>query len=132
MLISTALLLDSIIRNSVCTPAKLPCRRVEVGYEKTKLGVLAHFREEIGMQKPYAPKCRQGKTKIDLFRDFLQKSSMSKLRILFQLKFPHCIHSPQQLWHNNYRVIINDCTIVGGCAQCFRCAATPTSCYKHL
>jgi hypothetical protein len=34
MLISTALLLDSIIRNSVCTPAKLPCRGVEVGYEK--------------------------------------------------------------------------------------------------
>jgi hypothetical protein len=34
MLISTALLLDSNIRNSVCTPAKLPCRRVEVGYEK--------------------------------------------------------------------------------------------------
>jgi hypothetical protein len=34
MLISTALLLDSIIRDSVCTPAKLPCRRVEVGYEK--------------------------------------------------------------------------------------------------
>jgi hypothetical protein len=25
------------------------------------------------MQKPYAPKCGQGKTKIDLFRDFLQK-----------------------------------------------------------
>jgi hypothetical protein len=33
-MISTALLLDSIIRNSVCTPAKLPCRRVEVGYKK--------------------------------------------------------------------------------------------------
>jgi hypothetical protein len=33
MLISTALLLDSIIRLSVCTPAKLPCRRVEVGYD---------------------------------------------------------------------------------------------------
>jgi hypothetical protein len=33
MLISTALLLDSIIRNSVCSPAKLPCRRVKVGYE---------------------------------------------------------------------------------------------------
>jgi hypothetical protein len=31
MLISTALLLDSIIRNSVCTPAKLPCRRVVKG-----------------------------------------------------------------------------------------------------
>jgi hypothetical protein len=37
MLINTALLLDSIIRNSVCTPAKLPCRRVEVGYEKILL-----------------------------------------------------------------------------------------------
>jgi hypothetical protein len=33
MLISTALLLDNNIRNSVCTPAKLPCRRVEVGYK---------------------------------------------------------------------------------------------------
>jgi hypothetical protein len=31
MLISTALLLDSIIRNSVCTPAKLPCRQVVEG-----------------------------------------------------------------------------------------------------
>jgi hypothetical protein len=37
MLISTALLLDSNIRNSVSTPAKLPCRRVEVGYEKLLL-----------------------------------------------------------------------------------------------
>jgi hypothetical protein len=26
------------------------------------------------MQKPYAPKCEQGKTKIDLFGDFLQKA----------------------------------------------------------
>jgi hypothetical protein len=25
------------------------------------------------MQKPYAPKCGQGKTKIDLFRDFFRK-----------------------------------------------------------
>jgi hypothetical protein len=33
MLISTALLLDSNIRNSVCTPAKLPCRRVVEGSE---------------------------------------------------------------------------------------------------
>jgi hypothetical protein len=31
MLISTELLLDSNIRNSVCTPAKLPCRRVVEG-----------------------------------------------------------------------------------------------------
>jgi hypothetical protein len=33
MLISTALLLDSNIRNSVCTPAKLPYRRVVEGSE---------------------------------------------------------------------------------------------------
>jgi hypothetical protein len=31
MLISTALLLDSNIPNSVCTPAKLSCRRVVEG-----------------------------------------------------------------------------------------------------
>jgi hypothetical protein len=31
------------------------------------------------MQNPYTPKCGQGKTKIDIFRDFLQKSPMSKL-----------------------------------------------------
>jgi hypothetical protein len=43
------------------------------------------------MQNPYTPKCGQGKTKIDIFRDFLQKPPMSKLWILFQLKFPHCI-----------------------------------------
>jgi hypothetical protein len=44
MLKSTALLLDSsIIRNSVCTPAKLPCRRVEVGYEKKQLNILNIF-----------------------------------------------------------------------------------------
>jgi hypothetical protein len=38
------------------------------------------------MQKPYAPKCGQGKTKMDLFRGFFtkKKSPMSKLRILFQ------------------------------------------------
>jgi hypothetical protein len=40
MLISTALLLDSIIRNSVCTPAKLPCRRVEVGYENRNYSII--------------------------------------------------------------------------------------------
>jgi hypothetical protein len=43
MLISTALLLDSNIRNSVCTPAKLPCRRVEVGYEKSLLNPKVYF-----------------------------------------------------------------------------------------
>jgi hypothetical protein len=29
------------------------------------------------MQKPYPPKCEQRKTKIDLFRDFLQKSPIN-------------------------------------------------------
>jgi hypothetical protein len=43
MLISTALLLDSNIRNSVCTPAKLPCRRVEVGYEKLVNSAKVYF-----------------------------------------------------------------------------------------
>jgi hypothetical protein len=31
------------------------------------------------MEKPYAPKCVQEKTKINLIRDFLQKLPMSKL-----------------------------------------------------
>jgi hypothetical protein len=51
MLISTALLLDSNIRNSVCTPAKLPCRRVEVGYEiltrRKEILLLGSVRESI-------------------------------------------------------------------------------------
>jgi hypothetical protein len=33
----------------------------------------------VDMQKSYAQKCEQGKTKMDLFLDFLQKSPMSKL-----------------------------------------------------
>jgi hypothetical protein len=37
MLISTALLLHNNIRNSVCTLAKLPCRRVVEGNKITKL-----------------------------------------------------------------------------------------------
>jgi hypothetical protein len=47
-------------------------------------------------QKPYAVKCGQGqgKTIIDVIRDFLRKSPMSKLQILFQLKFPRCICFP--------------------------------------
>jgi hypothetical protein len=32
---------------------------------------------EADTQKPYTPKYGQGKTKIDLFRDFLQKLPMS-------------------------------------------------------
>jgi hypothetical protein len=48
MLISTALLLDSNIRYSVCTPAKLPCRRVEVGYEKIYIAIVQCERRSIG------------------------------------------------------------------------------------
>jgi hypothetical protein len=33
------------------------------------------------MQKPYTPRCGHGKTKIDLFHNFLQKSPMSKLSV---------------------------------------------------
>jgi hypothetical protein len=33
-------ILDSNIRNSVCTAAKLPCRRVGVGYEKCVIIVI--------------------------------------------------------------------------------------------
>jgi hypothetical protein len=44
MLMSTALLLDSIIRNSVCTPAKLPCRRVEVGYVNLNKNIITELR----------------------------------------------------------------------------------------
>jgi hypothetical protein len=60
MLISTALLLDSIIRNSVCTPAKLPCRRVEVGYEnlisptELKMQRTIHLEGKTGyLSRPY-------------------------------------------------------------------------------
>jgi hypothetical protein len=52
MLISTALLLDSIIRNSVCTPAKLPCRRVEVGYEiPTKMIITTKKKQKLMKQE---------------------------------------------------------------------------------
>jgi hypothetical protein len=54
---------------------------------KVSLGIPFHLKKKVSggctlpggdMQKPYAPKCGQGKTKIDLFRDFLQKPPMSK------------------------------------------------------
>jgi hypothetical protein len=51
MLISTALLLDSIIRNSVCTPAKLPWRRVEVGYDKKENIVFERFLKKINISE---------------------------------------------------------------------------------
>jgi hypothetical protein len=55
---------------------------------EVSLGIPLHLKKKVrggcalpggDMQKPYAPKCKQRKTKIDLFRDFLQKWSMSKL-----------------------------------------------------
>jgi hypothetical protein len=53
MLISTALLLDSIIRNSVCTPAKLPCRRVEVGYDKVDITVFGEMIRSVYTKSNY-------------------------------------------------------------------------------
>jgi hypothetical protein len=56
--------------------------------KEVSLGVPFHLKKKVrgscafpggDMQKPYVPKCEQGKTKIDLFRDFLQKPPMSKL-----------------------------------------------------
>jgi hypothetical protein len=38
------------------------------------------------MQKPYRPKCGQGKTKIDLFRDFLQKITYVQVMNFIPLK----------------------------------------------
>jgi hypothetical protein len=54
MLNSTALLLDSDIRNSVCTPAKLPCRRVVEGsvYLKTNK-VLRKFQQKPNLWQLY-------------------------------------------------------------------------------
>jgi hypothetical protein len=55
---------------------------------EVSLGIPFHLKKKVrggcellgpDMQKPYAPKYGQGKTKIDLFRDFLQKSPMSQL-----------------------------------------------------
>jgi hypothetical protein len=60
-----------------------------IGKQKVT-GGCAHLGADI--QKPYAPKYRQRKIKIDLLRDFLQKSAMPKLLILFQLKFPHYMY----------------------------------------
>jgi hypothetical protein len=46
------------------------------------LGIPLHLKKKVrggcallrgDVQKPYAPKCGQGKTKIDLFRDFFTK-----------------------------------------------------------
>jgi hypothetical protein len=50
---------------------------------EVSLGIPFHLKKKVrgdcelpaaDMQKPYTPKYGQGKTKIDLFRDFLQKS----------------------------------------------------------
>jgi DNA primase len=56
---------------------------------EVSLGVPLHLKKKkvrdgcalpgAGMQKSYAPKCGQRKTKIDLFWDFVQKSPISKL-----------------------------------------------------
>jgi hypothetical protein len=42
-------IIDSNIRNSVCTPAKLPCRRVEVGYDALSYDNLL-YNDEKGLE----------------------------------------------------------------------------------
>jgi hypothetical protein len=53
---------------------------------EVSLGIHFHLKKKVrggcalpagDVQKPYAPKCGQGKTKIGRFRDFLQKPPMS-------------------------------------------------------
>jgi hypothetical protein len=59
----------------------------DTSFERS-LGIPLHLKKKVTSgcalsgsryAKPYAPKCGQGKTKIHLFRDFLQKTSMIKL-----------------------------------------------------
>jgi hypothetical protein len=66
------------------------------------LGIPFHLKKKVrggcelpgaDMQKPYAPKYGQEKTKIDLFRDFLQKSST----ICFKIKNPPTLHSTSKI-----------------------------------
>jgi hypothetical protein len=66
------------------------CYNNTILFEKKKVGGGCAL-PGADIQKPYTSKCGEGKIKIDLFRYFLQKLPISKLRILFQLKFPACI-----------------------------------------
>jgi hypothetical protein len=59
---------------------------------KKKLGVVAHFRAEI-CKNHRGRNVGKEKQKSTCFGIFLQNSPISKLWILFQLKFPHCIFS---------------------------------------
>jgi hypothetical protein len=82
MLISTALLLDSIIRNSVCTPAKLPCRRVEVGYESQKIEQCTEV-----VSGPDGSKLDLVE-KINLMLKFKEISAVSEVYVFRNLKVP--------------------------------------------
>jgi hypothetical protein len=64
----------------------IPCEAFKRGvtwhtlpFEKKKIVRGGCELPEADTQKPYTPKCGQAKTKIDLFRDFLQKFPMFKL-----------------------------------------------------
>jgi hypothetical protein len=59
------------------------------------LGIPFHLKKKVrgdcklpgaDMQKPYAPKCGQGKTKIDLFRDFFTKTIYAQVRNFIPVK----------------------------------------------
>jgi hypothetical protein len=62
--------------------------------KEVSLGIPFHLKKKVrggsalpggDMQKPYTPKCGQGKTKNDLFRDFFTVMNF------IPVKFPHCI-----------------------------------------
>jgi hypothetical protein len=98
MLISTALLLDSIIRNSVCTPAKLPYRRVEVGYEKIIIHILAKI---IHMNLA---------VKFNLLRDtqphYIYKPESSLENDNYKLYFDRTVLTDIHIQHNGPDIII--------------------------
>jgi hypothetical protein len=110
MMISTALLLDSNIRNSVCTPAKLPCRRVEVGYEKavsnfvklaanTNNNTLRSNQLQIGNSSEEKKKLKSKQT--NKIRSIVYPNSADNSKLLFYLNdFVHIFKCIRNNWLN--------------------------------
>jgi hypothetical protein len=67
-----------------------------------------------------------------VLRNGREFSDVDTLKLLYFTYVRSRLEYASIVWSPMYGVIINYCTIVGGCALCFRCAATLTSCYKHL
>jgi hypothetical protein len=78
MLKSTALLLDSIIRNSVCTPAKLPCRRLVEGYELIIIIFREFMKKKVKIEKTAPKKDEKKVSYFQLVRIFLKSEHQLK------------------------------------------------------